>query len=360
MTDVGFPILTFSADDSPKVRGTQHGEQFREAIHELVEIRSALMREKNATLSAATISRLAQEQWSMTSQYDGLLSDELEGIRRGANLSIEQLVILNNYTDFRDIQIDDQGCSMVYINDGNHSVGGQTWDMHGSAKNFVCCLEIADSTGQRLVVFSIVGCVGMMGYTSNGLMIGVNNINTIGARAGVMWPVVVRRMLQQPTVEDATTVLCAAPVTSGHNYLIADRDFGEMWEVMPDLSEKVLDSRTEAAGKIYHTNHCLGEQASQREQVITQNSTTYIRFDLLTKKIGAVSTLDNLYDLLNDHENYPQAICSNFQTNSQDPSITCGGAVGDLRTGQVRMWRGDPIYDDNFICHRFDLDVRNG
>ncbi|HMP80743.1 MAG TPA: hypothetical protein PKD54_14910, partial [Pirellulaceae bacterium] len=51
--------------------------------------------------------------------------------------------------------------------------------------------------------------------------------------------------------------------------------------------------------------------------------------------------------------NYPQSICSNYQTNSQDPSITCGGAVGELTSGRLSFWRGDPLYDANFVRRDF-------
>ncbi|HMO13755.1 MAG TPA: C45 family autoproteolytic acyltransferase/hydrolase [Pirellulaceae bacterium] len=358
MIDVGFPIIVAKQGESPRERGQHHGEQFRFAIKELVEIRTKLMCEKNAKLTKQTIEKLAFEQWKITSDYDRELLEELEGIRIGANLSVEEIVILNNYTDFRDIQVDDQGCSLVYANDGRNAVGGQTWDMHGSAKLYACCMEIVSSDGHQQLLFSVVGCVGMMGYNSDGLMIGINNINTDGARSGVLWPVVVRKMLQQSKISEARRVLQEAPVTSGHNYLIADAEYGEMWEVMPDLSEQVADSRQVISGQIFHTNHCLGLHAKQRELMLAQTSTTHVRYGLLEKKVKQVSNMEDLYNLLNDHENYPQAICSNFQTSSIDPSITCGGAVGDLRSGRVRMWRGDPLYDHHFVGHDFEIALR--
>lgn len=353
MVDTGFPILKYEANESDLLRGQKHGESYREAIGELVEIRTSLMREKNSRLTDNDIERLAAEQWQATHEYDSALTDELQGIADGAGLSVQQLVILNNYTDFRDIQVPDQGCSMVFIHGDDRSLAGQTWDMHGSAKNYVCCIDIESNHLARHVVFSLVGCVGLMGYSSAGTMIGVNNINTDGARAGAMWPAVVRKVLRQESLEAMARELTRSPVTSGHNYLIADRDGGEMWEVMPGLSEKVLDSQE--SNKLFHTNHCLGEEAKKREQKLAQNSTTYIRYDLLEKKIEATHSFDDMYQLLNDHENYPKSICSNFQTDSQDPSVTCGGAVGDLLTGQVKMWRGDEQYDDNFVCHSFEL-----
>ena len=88
---------------------------------------------------------------------------------------------------------------------------------------------------------------------------------------------------------------------------------------------------------------------------MSQNSTSHTRYELLEHKLVNVRTFEDVYELLNDHENYPRSICSNYQANSQDPSITCGGAVGNLKTGRVEMWRGDPEHDANFKRHAFQL-----
>ena len=356
MIDVHFPILQYAPDASPRQWGRVHGESYREAIAELVEIRTDLLREKNPSLDATRIEHLAQEQWQATRAFAPELTDELEGIAEGANQSQTALVVLNNYTDFRDIQLaDDQGCSLVFINTDQGPLVGQTWDMHGSAKRFVCCLDIPGPHDSRKVLFSLVGCVGMMGFTSWRTALGVNNINTDGARPGVLWPVLVRAVLNQPDMQAMVRTLTQAPLTSGHNYLLARGDAAQMWEVAPGLCEMVDEVQPGKTGFMYHTNHCLGEAMCQRETRLAQTSTTHIRFDLLKRKVPPVQTLDQMYQLMTDHENYPKSICSNFQANSQDPSITCGGAVANLQTGQVRMWRGDPVHDDHFVIHDFEL-----
>lgn len=312
------------------------------------------MREKNPSLTVDVIEQLAQEQWQATQQFDRRLSDELQGIADGADVPLSSLVILNNYTDFRDIQVDDQGCSLAYANQMHGPVVGQTWDMHGSAKNYVCCIQIVDEQSAT-ILFSVVGCVGMMGFNNTGGMLGVNNINTDGAKSGVMWPVIVRKVLEQDDLPSMATCLTESSKTSGHNYLIAVRDHAQMWEVAPGCNDLVDQKRPADKGFMFHTNHCLGENMKLRETTLSQNSTTHIRYDLLDKKIGSVSSLEQMYQLMHDHENYPKSICSNFQTDAQDPSITCGGAVGQLDSGQVVMWRGDKLYDDNFVEHEFDL-----
>ena len=373
MIDCNFPIIRYAASDTPRQRGQAHGESWREAIAELFEIRCNLMREKNPSLTTSRIEELAAEQWSVTQNYHNDLAEELSGISEGSGRSLADLIVLNNYTDFRDIEpVDDQGCSLVYVNHDEGPVAGQTWDMHGSAKRYVCVLDIEEPNGGRTVAFSLVGCLGMMGFTSRATVMGVNNINTDGARAGALWPTIVRACLQQPNQSAMAKCLLDAPKTSGHNYLLADPYRAEMWEVAPGISECVgqmgenplwtkSNGRKEnpEPGFIFHTNHCLGTEIAARETALSQNSTTYIRHGLLEKKLPETRTWQDVYDLMNDHEGYPKSICSNFQTDAQDPSITCGGAVGSLRTGLVKMWRGDQMYDDNFVEHSFQFDFES-
>ncbi len=355
MIDVGFPLIEYPAGIPDRQHGLLHGESFREAIGELVEIRRDLMRQKNPGLSTLNIASLAAEQWAETLRFDPATSEEISGIADGARRPLEDLIVLNNYTDFRDIQVPDQGCSVVYVN-RQRPIAAQTWDMHSSAKQYACCLQIqAEQIEDRQIIFSLVGCVGLMGYSGRGLAVGVNNINTSGARPGVIWPVLIRKLLRQNGVAAQRKLLVSAPVTSGHSYLLASTQEAEFWEVMPDLAERVSRINLPDRGHLFHTNHCLVPLTKMREMPAAINSTTHIRFGLLEKKIGHVHSFDDVYQLLNDHENYPQAICSNYQTGAQDPAVTCGGAIGDLECGKVSMWRGDALYDDNFVRRDFDL-----
>jgi len=354
--DVHFPIISYLQSATPQQRGEAHGESFREAIAELVEIRTKLMREKNANLNADAIRQLAAIQHQATHALDHQLASELAGIAAGANLPLHQIIVLNNYTDFRDIEVPEQGCSAIYVHRGNGRIAGQTWDMHRSAKRFVCCLQIPAENGTpQQVVFSVVGCLGMMGYTTGGRMIGVNNLNTHGAVPGVIWPAVIRKLLQASNRRQEREILQTAQLTSGRSFLLAGPEGGEFWEAMPGLQEQVSALHGQQTGSLFHTNHCLGQQTQARENSQALSSTTHARYQLLEKKIGSVSDLNSGWELLNDHEGYPLSICSNYQTSAQDPSVTCGGGVGDLNTGQVRLWRGDKRYDENYVEHTFQL-----
>ena len=354
MTDLNFPILDYKDPSEYRKNGLMHGEEFRREIKELLEIRKELLLLKNPRIRPH-LKEMAKEQYEFSFKFNSDVSTEMKAIAFGANIPLEDLVLLNNYTDFRDISLPEEGCSTIQSVNTIDSVSGQTWDMHGSAKRFLSVIKIKgnESTPAQLI-FSIVGCVGMMGYSSNGLMVGVNNLNTLNAQNGLIWPILVREVLLSKTYENMEKTLINAPVTSGHNYLISSSVEGAHWEVTPKVKEQV--SRIGKGNSfIYHTNHCLGENSKKEENSKSISLTTENRYQLLKETDPLSLDLEKSYQLLNSHEGYPKSICSHFNNGSSDPSMTCGGAIGSFKQNKFIFWRGCSKYDQNYVDYKFKL-----
>ncbi len=343
MTDVGFPIIDLS--ETPKKDwGIIHGEQFKKEIKELAEIRRDLMLQKNPSLKDS-LEELAGSQLLVTKSFDDSLYTELVEISKSSGVSLVDLVILNNYTDFRDIQLPDEGCTTISSLDLQKEVG-QTWDMHSSAKKYLCVLKFKDQ-----IVFSLVGCLGMMGVNNKGIFIGVNNINTKNANAALLWPTLVRKLLLTDKLEDTRDILKISPVTSGHNYLISDGRVSEHWEVSPLYQEMVISSQTQPNSHYhFHTNHCLGDKNQSIEDNISSNSTTYDRFKIM-EEFNLSTEPESLYNILTSHAGYPKSICSHFSSNATDPSLTCGGGVYNYEKREFTLWRGCKEHDSNYVEH---------
>lgn len=354
MTDCQFPIIHYEDPNQFQKNGENHGEHFRDQINELFQIRRKLLLEKNYSLKNK-LKELALIQFQESKRYSPDISNELEGISRGAKLNIDEIVLLNNYTDFRDILLPDEGCSTIQSISREDSICGQTWDMHRSAKKYVSVIKIDgnENTSAQLI-FSLVGCVGMMGFNANNLMIGVNNLNTMNAKASLIWPVLIRNSLLSTSYQQLEQVINEAPVTSGHNYQISSSTQGAQWEVTPVVKEKVYEI-SKNNPTIFHTNHCLGEKTKTQEDTISSNSTTKIRFETLKKYQDKTLDFEQAHKLLTGHEGYPKSICSHFESNTQDPSTTCGGSLGSFKHNKFKFWRGCQEYDQNYIAYNFKL-----
>lgn len=355
-TNCMFPLIQYEKGKSNLHWGQAHGETYREAIKELCQIRRELMLSKNPKLKKA-LGELALEQFEISKKFAPHLASEIEGLVTGSNLTLTDLVILNNYTDFRDIILPDEGCSTVHIQTSHSKIlSGQTWDMHRSAKNFMCLIQIPhNELYPSQMILTLVGCVGLMGVNSLNNLIGVNNINTTNAKTGLIWPVLVRKVCEQNSIADMRKTLLSAPVTSGHNYLISSPEGGEHLEMTPTISEKVSALTKGQVGSIFHTNHCIGSEIEKLEDKKSMSSTTFNRWDLLSKNTYKVSNLSDFKTLLTSHDEFPKSICSHFENGAQDPSFTCGGGVSDLTTSEHIFWRGCPVHDQDYREFKFKI-----
>ena len=358
MTDQNFPIIEYAAGKNHQEWGQMHGENFRPGIKELFELRRELMLAKNPKLKLK-LKELALEQFAATEKFSPALAHELSGMAKGAGLELEDLVVLNNYTDFRDIQLPDEGCSTIHIQNNSQAISGQTWDMHGSAKKYLCLIKVPSSadTSRQSLVLSLVGCLGLMGHNDKRLMIGVNNINTLDARSGIIWPALVRKVLEKENLQEAREILTSAQVTSGHNYLISSPEGGEHWEITPTKKIMVAGAKLSEKKSVFHTNHCLAPETMAIEDQSSQSSTTHVRYTSIEDKLGAVESLEALEKLFTDHDGYPKSICSHYQVASIDPSQTCGGGIGDFNRDLYIYWRGCPEYDKNYQRYSFKLEA---
>ena len=351
MSDQKFPVIIYPPNKTPLFLGRMHGECFKKGIQELSGIRKELLLERGPSLKNNWES-LAMKQFSATKEYSPDLAEELTGLAQGAELSIPHIILLNNYTDFRDLE--DNGCSTVHFQKSNSVFAGQTWDMHKSAKDYCAVLQIPEQENlPSVILFTLVGCLGMTGINTEGLFIGINNINTQYARPRVLWPAIVRHCLKNKDYSSMKTSLLDSPITSGHNYMLSGRRQAQHWEILPQKAQMVDKLDQGESGAIFHTNHCLGDETKSFEMKDKISSTSHIRLDLLRKKAPSITSFPDLLSLLTDHENYPRSICGHFEANSMDPSSTCGGVAADLVNGDCHFWRGCPEYDDNHIHRRF-------
>lgn len=358
-TNCQFPIIQYTPGKNNLEWGLAHGEEFRNAIKELASIRRSLMLEKSMDV-LPKLDQLAHEQLELSRKFAPHLVQELVGIAQGANLSITDLVILNNYTDFRDISLPEEGCSSVHVQTPDEVLAGQSWDMHRTAKNYMCMIEVpSNEKHPSQLILSLVGCVGMMGINSNNCLVSVNNINTKNAKVGLIWPLLVRKALESKSLHGMRETLVGAPVTSGHNYLISSTEGGEHLEITPHLFEKVSALTRGQVGGIFHTNHCLGHEIEKLEDKSSMSSTTYNRYDLLSRKTYKVYDLTDFKHLLMDHDEFPMSICSHFENGGQDPSFTCGGGACDLKNGYYIFWRGCAAHDQDFKEYEFELSGQN-
>ena len=342
---------------TPAGRGEAHGETWRTEIRELAAIRLALTREKGRMHDEAQILDVAARHLPVLHAIAPDLHQELLGIARGAELAPERVVVLNQYTDLRDIDPDlvgsnaakgrawdlgdPGGCTAIHVSGPSGPILAQTWDMHASAEPFVRMIRVSGSGGRpEALCFTLTGCLGMAGLGGDGVAVTINNLTSTDARVGLLWPAVVRRLLAAPSASEALRSLLAAPLSSGHHYMIGDS--AEFFGVETSGRLKVLTQRGIRAAHI-HTNHYF-DPVLRKYEAVSRVSTTFRRLDLATDLYvqQQPATAEEVWSFLHNHEGFPRSICSHVDDADGDPSAskTCGLIVMELAQARMTVARG--------------------
>ncbi|MEM9189305.1 MAG: C45 family peptidase [Myxococcota bacterium] len=336
-------VFEYDASASPRTWGQAHGEAFRPMIAELARIRLELCVTIGGFDSEDEVLALARAHGPVVAEFDADLSEELRGIAEGAAIDLGRLIVLNHYTDIRDIRAStlrtesaaSEECSAVYARTGDRPVLGQTWDMHGSAEPYVLMLGIpARDSAPAAWVFSITGCVGMTGLNGAGVGITINNLKSTDAQVGIVWPALVRRALQETSAVGARDVVLEAPLGSGHHYLVADAAGAYGIETSGTVRALMYHGKEP---QYVHTNHCIDPVAAARN-VVSATSTTKFRYDTLETSLASspIESRADLFARLGDHTGYPRSVCTHMASPEAPHAMkTCGGLVMDLEGRDV-------------------------
>ena len=341
-------VFELPAGGTPRSWGEAHGEAFRGPIAEIAEIRTELTIDIAGFDSKDDLLVLARQHLPVLERFDRSLYDELLGIADGANLDPASVVVLNHYTDLRDIAApthegSEEGCSVVYSRGARGHLLGQTWDMHGSAEPYVMMLGVPESESEPGGwFFTLCGCLGMTGLSRSGVAISINNLRSTDARVGVVWPALVRRAVREPTHEAAARIIEAGPLGSGHHYFVASRAGAVGLETSGTACRSVFsDDRSAPETVFVHTNHCLDASIAD-SSLVPSGSTTYDRYRILSGlEQGPGLNAVDLWAHLGSHEEYPRAVCTHMASpEAPHASKTCGGLVMDVDRGRVMAAQG--------------------
>ena len=324
-------------------RGEVHGETFARDIQELSNIRKDLIQKAWGHKTDQVILERASAHLPLLAEYDEDLYQEFQGIARASGLSESQLLILNHYTDLRDLSLSgsamEEGCSILHARYGDEVLLAQTWDMHATAEPFVLMLYLPD---EGVWTLTITGCLALCGLNRNGLCVAINNLVMSDARIGVSWPTLVRKMLRAKSVDGAEEALLATKVGSGHHYALVDREKSAAWEISGTEGVKVYDG---SESPYIHTNHCLDRSLDEKSR-ISETSTTHDRFfqaqRLLLEK--PEPTALELWEMMACRDDFPRSLFTD-RTSPENPHgvATCARVLMDCARGEIWARAGKDV-----------------
>ena len=267
----GGPLRVLEIYGDPGDFGRIHGSECAPLIQAYLADRLGLS--GDATWSGRTadtdlVLSLAEATLPFHRSYSPSLYEEMEALAMAAGITPAEAVVVGGFTDLVDIVRANTGdapieddCTAVL--NPVEKVLAQTWDMHASAGEYVVFLKLDPIIGPALVVQTTAGCLGQIGMNEAGIAVGINNLTSFG-KAGVTWPFVVRKVLQQTDLDSAVDCVVTANLAGGHNFLLMGPDGqGVNIEAMP----RSVQVRRVTQKPFVHTNHCLDPKTRKEESV---------------------------------------------------------------------------------------------
>ncbi len=341
--------------------GFRHGELYKDSIQNFAEERVRLSGEATWTgqgLSRSEVLALAEACLDEHKIYCPDLYEELQGMADATGLSLSELLIVNGFTDFIDVvynvknlkkkmpaaTADNCTSFLVPNNRSENSQGfcGQTWDMHKAATPHVVLIDGKPKDKPNFLAFTSMGCVGMIGMNDEGISVGINNLLGADGQIGVMWVFVIRKILEQRTLEEAIKCIANAPLAGAHNFLLFDKE-GNGFNIEAMSTKMHIEELKE--DPIVHTNHCVWDEtkALERTRAPDSQASSVARLstgqDLLEKDTIDVEDLKSL--------TRNETICVRPTAPSYVES--CGAAIMRPSTGD--FWAVWGLPDENEYEH---------
>lgn len=342
----GRPIRVLEATGAGEHRGAVHGAAFYTEIRRYAAERLRLASNGSWAGRPATQEdalELASRMLESHRSYDSDLYEEMTALSAATNLSVEEVLIVSGFTDFVDVVRaagstavpEEDDCTAVIVPDafaGGSGFLAQTWDMHDTATEHVVLLRVEPNKGPAALVFSTVGCLGQIGMNEAGIAIGINNLTASNGKIGVTWPFVVRKALNQTTIEGALTCVLEADLAGAHNYLMFDSS-GTGFNVEAMVGYRAVTKLEERP--LFHTNHALDDQAHAIEAARPPDllASSEARLAQADKVLGGSNEhigLDDLIAMTRD----PDAICRR----SEPPHHTESAGAVIMRPDSGEMW----------------------
>jgi predicted choloylglycine hydrolase len=301
---------------SPYQVGLSHGQQLKDSIQKFLGDHDALIHTlRRKTIEKEQLSQLINEYKDVITLHCPEIMIELEGLSKGAEISIENAILLqirreligiNSFTLTGD-------CSSFSIKKMDTNVMGQTIDLNGDMTDIGQVFKIKPASKElpEVLLYSFAGLLGYMGMNSHGLSVCINMVVSSDWQIGIPPYLLVRKFLNYKTIEECIEIIEKIPRASSRSFTISDRKR----QVILELT--VSDYRVIEGDNLLHTNHYLHEDfiSEDKMNIFSRNSSIQ-RLKLLEEKLeqGDLS-INHISKVFADHSLYPVGICAHNKSN---------------------------------------------
>ncbi|MCL4561508.1 MAG: C45 family peptidase [Chloroflexi bacterium] len=335
--------------------GRQIGEAMRPRIQNSLENARNLLASaystlqltwENAQIQASKYIPFAQEYYP---QY----VDELMGISAGANISFDDLAVLNGMEAVTMDALHLTKCTSIAVNqertaDG-HVIIAHNEDWVPEDEEDVYILHARPDHEPPYLAMNYGGLLPNIGFNAYGIAQCADSVYPSDCRVGIPRLVASRAVLSAPTLSGAIRHMLVPHRAAGYNHMLA-HESGELYNI--EVSARHFAVLYAHEGYIVHTNHYLdaGMRAVESESdELVSTRVRYFRALRLIRKTP-LHTVDSLRNILKDHVNFEDSICNHAVDFSRplDREKTIVSLLIDLTTRQMQACWGNPCENEYY------------
>lgn len=348
---------------SPFERGQQHGQEMANSVK--ANIQTYKKRFLMGGASEETIFNEAAGWANRFRDHDGEYYEEMQGIAKGADVSIAEIGLLNaryelSYTLYTNEAAEankappshePEGCTSFGVQPEYTATGttimGQNWDWLDGLVGNMCLLRVRSDRHPGYLILTQAGIVsGMIGINEQGIGLCVNGLSS--KRDGQHlhhrpFHIRVQDIMRSTTLNDAMKVILATDRVCSTNWLIGCKG-GEVLDI--ETSPDVAHSLYPSDGLITHGNHFINRTGIETEFERVAPCSLYRtpRLDRLIRQNQQKWDAEHLKATLKDKFGYPRAICRDV--NPDDPeearTVTVASVIMDLDALTMDVTDGPP------------------
>jgi isopenicillin-N N-acyltransferase-like protein len=321
------PCRLIDLAGAPHDRGVQYGRQAAPEIARSVGHYGA--QAAALGLDHPRLAQIVREYLPVLESFDHHQIEEMRGIAAGAEVSFEQIVLVNARTELLQFARhpalleslkarEPDGCTGVVVRPqatrDKQLIHAHNWDWKVECAESCVILRIHNEDGPDILMFTEAGALARFGFNARGICITANGLDCDRdyRRAGVPLALIRRKVLEQAHLALALRIAYCTPKSGSNNLIISHAASGLVYdfECAPDETFMVEPQN----GVLVHANHWQSPAALAKLQecAMADAPSTFYRDlrarEALAAKAGDVTLEDVTAVMLDDFET-PWSIC---------------------------------------------------
>ncbi len=340
--------------------GRQIGEGMRSQIaHSLVNAHNLLSSAYDTLQLTWEVAQIqARKYIPFAQEYYPQYVEELLGIAEGANVSFDDLAVLNGMEAVTTDALHLTKCTTMAVNH-ERSLNGHVLIAHNEDwvpedEPDVYIIQAKPDQEPPYLAMSYGGLLPNIGFNAYGIAQFCDSVYPSDCRIGIPRLVNSRAVLAAPTISDAIRHMLVPHRAAGYNHLLA-HESGELYNV--EVSSRRFAVLYAEDGYLAHTNHYLDQGMQTVESEPDELVSTRVRYFRAMRllKQREQHSVESLQAIQRDHVNYQDSICNHAVDFSRplDREKTIVGLLVDLTERRMQVCWGNPC-EAKFFSYELD------